>query len=84
MSTLLTGRRPGVRRAREAADCRPRTEPGAELGPTLADVVSRQWEVLCAGVPAACMVCGAEVTPRETAGAGVVGGRCDSCGTTLS
>jgi hypothetical protein len=53
-------------------------------GPTLDDVISRAWEVLRADVPAACPACGGELLPRESAGAGIVGGRCESCGTTLS
>jgi hypothetical protein len=53
-------------------------------GPTLDDVISRAWEVLRADVPAACPVCGGELLPRASAGAGVVGGRCASCGTSLS
>jgi hypothetical protein len=56
-------------------------DPG---GPTLDDVISRAWEVLRADVPAACPACGGELLPRESAGAGVVGGRCSSCGATLS
>jgi hypothetical protein len=55
-------------------------DPG---GPTLDDVISRAWEVLRADVPAACPACGGELLPRESAGAGIVGGRCDSCGATL-
>lgn len=61
---------------------RPRRAPGA--GPTLDDVVSRAWEVLKVDLPAACPVCGGELIPRASAGAGVVGGRCQSCGSTLS
>jgi hypothetical protein len=80
MSSLLASRRPGARRSREA-DCQSRRAP--EAGPTLDDVVSRTWEVLRAAVPAACLVCGAELEPRHSAGAGVVGGRCGSCGSTL-
>jgi hypothetical protein len=53
------------------------------IGPTLDDVISRAWEVLRADVPAACPACGGELIPRHSAGAGVVGGRCESCGTTL-
>jgi hypothetical protein len=53
-------------------------------GPTLDDVISRAWEVLRADVPAACPACGAELVPRASAGAGIVGGRCESCGTSLS
>ena len=53
-------------------------------GPTLDDVITRAWEVLRADVPAACPVCGGELVPRASAGAGIVGGRCESCGTSLS
>jgi hypothetical protein len=63
-------------------DWRSRRRPGA--GPTLDDVVSRAWEVLRVDLPAACPVCGGELIPRASAGAGVVGGRCQSCGSTLS
>jgi hypothetical protein len=28
-------------------------------------------------------VCGSELLPRHSAGAGVVGGRCDGCGSSL-
>jgi hypothetical protein len=65
---------------REGA-CLPR--PGIDSGPSLDDVITRAWEVLRADVPAACPVCAGELLPRVSAGAGVVGGRCDSCGTTL-
>jgi hypothetical protein len=58
--------------------------PGPKDGPTLDDVVSRAWEVLRCELPAACPVCGGELIPRASAGAGVVGGRCQSCGSTLS
>jgi hypothetical protein len=80
MSTLLTTRPDAERHAGETTSP-PRWSP--EAGPTLDDVVSRTWEVLRAGAPAACVVCGAELTPRHSAGAGVVGGRCDACGTAL-
>ncbi len=32
----------------------------------------------------ACPVCGGELIPRPSAGSGVVGGRCESCGTSLA
>jgi hypothetical protein len=80
MSALLTTRPAGDLHERDGVR-RPRWEP--EAGPTLDDVVSRTWEVLRAGVPAACVVCGADLTPRHAGGAGVVGARCDSCGTAL-
>jgi hypothetical protein len=65
-------------------ESRPGREPGS--GPTLDDVISRAWEVLRVELPAACPVCGGELIPRVSAGAGagVVGGRCASCGATLS
>jgi hypothetical protein len=88
MSLLLT-RSPGARHGgedeRDEALGRPLDEPLGDLaGPTLDDVISRAWEVLRADVPAACPACGGELLPRESAGAGIVGGRCESCGTTLS
>jgi hypothetical protein len=52
-------------------------------GPTLDDLVAGAWEGLLAGAPADCLVCGTAMTPRHSAGAGVVGGRCDGCGTTV-
>ena len=49
-------------------------------GPTLDDVMSRAWEGLVTGLPAACPVCGGEVVPSF---AGSVHGSCSSCGTTI-
>lgn len=60
---------------RRAADVRPRT---------LEDRVLGAWEDLLAGAPAACLVCGSELRARHSAGAGVVGGRCGGCGSSLS
>jgi hypothetical protein len=87
MTALLT-RGPTVRRMRDG-DCPPwadENHPPLEglTGPTLDDVISRAWEVLRADVPAACPACGGELVPRASAGAGIVGGRCESCGTSLS
>jgi hypothetical protein len=76
MSALLT---PSHRPVYEGAEAR----PADETGPTLDDVISRAWEVLRADVPAACPACRGELLPRASAGAGIVGGRCDSCGTAL-
>ncbi|HET8953431.1 MAG TPA: hypothetical protein VFN44_23105 [Solirubrobacteraceae bacterium] len=53
-------------------------------GPTLDDLVAGAWEGLVAGAHADCLVCGAPLAPRHSAGAGIVGGRCDGCGTTVS
>jgi hypothetical protein len=80
MTSLLT-RPPTVRRMRDG-ECPQR--PDGESGPTLDDVITRAWEVLRADVPATCPVCGGELIPRPSAGSGVVGGRCESCGTSLA
>ena len=55
--------------------------PRAPLtGPTLDDVMSRVWEGLATGVPAACPVCRGEVVASF---AGSLHGSCSSCGTTI-
>ena len=57
------------------------SKPRALLaGPTLDDVMSRAWEGLVTGLPAACPVCDGEVVPSF---AGSVHGSCSSCGTTI-
>jgi hypothetical protein len=56
-------------------------KPRAPLtGPTLDDVMSRVWEGLVTGLPAACPVCRGEVVPSVH---GSLHGRCASCGTTI-
>ena len=50
---------------------------------SLDDVIADTWDGLVAGEAIACPVCTASMTPRWSAGAGVVGGRCGGCGTTL-
>jgi hypothetical protein len=56
-------------------------KPRAPLtGPTLDDVMSRVWEGLVTGLPAACPVCRGEVVPAVH---GALHGRCSSCGTTI-
>jgi hypothetical protein len=56
-------------------------KPRAPLaGPTLDDVMSRVWEGLVTGLPAACPVCRGEVVPSVH---GALHGRCASCGTTI-
>jgi tRNA(Ile2) C34 agmatinyltransferase TiaS len=59
--------------------------PPAQCGGTasLADVVIEAWTTVVAGAPASCPVCAGALEPRWSAGAGVVGGRCADCGTTL-
>ena len=67
MSALLT-RSPA--RSPHARGGLPAAVPTPEAGPTLDDVVSRAWEVLRAGLPAACPACGDELAPRPSAGRG--------------
>jgi hypothetical protein len=56
-------------------------KPRAPLaGPTLDDVMSRVWEGLVTGLPAACPVCRGDVVPTMH---GALHGRCSSCGTTI-
>jgi hypothetical protein len=71
----------------ELAELERATVPGAErrpraplAGPTLDDVMSRAWEGLVTGLPAACPVCDGEL---QSTRAGVVRGTCSSCGTTI-
>jgi hypothetical protein len=65
-------------------DLEPR-RPAADLRPlTLEDCVVGAWEDLLVGAPAACPACGGELRARHSAGAGVVGGRCGGCGSSLS
>ena len=59
------------------------TASARRQGPTLDDLVAGAWEGLLAGAPADCLVCGTPLAPRHSAGAGIVGGRCDGCGSTL-
>jgi hypothetical protein len=56
----------------------------ATMARTLDDAISALWGELSAGDSADCPVCGSAMQPRHSAGAGVVGGRCGSCATTLA
>ena len=56
----------------------------AGQAPTLEDLVVGSWDGLRAGAAIACPWCDAEMDPRWSAGAGVVGGRCRRCGTELA
>ena len=76
MSAVLT-RSPVIQHS--DTSWRPR-RPGTDHGPTLEDVICRAWEVLGAELPAGCPVCGGELLPRESA----AGGRCESCGSSLT
>ena len=58
----------------------PRTAGMPLAGPTLDDVMSRVWEGLATGLPAACPVCHGEVEPAL---GGPLTGRCRSCGTAI-
>ena len=51
--------------------------------PTLDDAFTGAWRALEVGRTTACLSCGEAMTPRWTAGAGVVGGRCGGCGALL-
>ena len=51
---------------------------------TLDDAISALWGDLLTGETADCPVCGSAMQPRHSAGAGVVGGRCGTCATTLA
>ena len=55
----------------------------APAQPTLAAVMADAWMTVSAGAAAECPVCSGPLQPRWSAGAGVVGGRCEDCGTTL-
>jgi hypothetical protein len=58
--------------------------PPAEMAaPSLEEAFATRWSALESGFTAACLLCGGVVHPRWSAGAGVVGGRCESCGTEI-
>jgi hypothetical protein len=72
-------------RAPEAPAAEPATTVRAHRqGPTLDDLVAGVWEGLLAGAPTDCPACGTVMSPRHSAGAGIVGGRCGGCGSSLS
>jgi len=51
--------------------------------PTLEALVCEAWDTVTTGAAAECPVCAGPMQPRWSAGAGVVGGRCEDCGSTL-
>jgi hypothetical protein len=55
----------------------------APAEPTLADALGEAWAAVGTGATTECPVCTGTLHPRWSAGAGVVGGRCGDCGTTL-
>ncbi len=77
--------------AARAVERSPQSRPrraGSDHGPapadapaTLGHVLNEAWAALEAGFVADCLLCGGRVHPRWSAGAGVVGGHCDDCGT---
>jgi hypothetical protein len=64
----------------DGESCTPRAAGSPVAGPTLDDVMSRVWEGLATGLPAACPVCHGEVLPFAGE---PLRGRCTSCGTTI-
>jgi tRNA(Ile2) C34 agmatinyltransferase TiaS len=52
--------------------------------PTLEERIAGAWAQLVLGRAAECPLCGGALSPRWSAGAGVVGGRCERCGSELS
>ena len=83
MSTLLAPRRPPPAPEALREPARTTTASARRQEPTLDDLVAGAWEGLLAGAPAECVACGSPMAPRHSAGAGVVGGRCGGCGSTL-
>jgi len=67
----------GLQPGADPSGLKPSADPS---GPSLADVVARAWEVLGAELPACCPVCGGELIPHPQ----TAGGRCASCGSTLT
>lgn len=55
----------------------------AASAPTLGAVLVEAWNDVTAGSAAECPICAGRMAPRWSAGAGVVGGRCEDCGATL-
>ena len=50
---------------------------------SLDDAITAAFGALRAGDTVTCVLCGGAMTPRWTAGNGVIGGRCTRCGTEL-
>jgi hypothetical protein len=66
-----------------APPARRESERAAPATPSLHQAIAGLWDDLLAGEPAPCPVCGETMEPRESAGAGVDGGACPSCGSSL-
>jgi hypothetical protein len=52
-------------------------------GPTLDELVAGVWEGLAAHHEVPCPICGARLKPQYGAHWRPIGGRCDSCGSSL-
>ena len=83
MSTALTAprelERSTPREAIAAADA-----VSVDAGQTLDALMAGVWGDLRAGETTACPLCRGAMRPRHSAGAGVVGGRCDTCAASLA
>jgi hypothetical protein len=74
----------GVPRSAALSDPGSRQQARHQPGPTLDALVSAAWDGLASAASAPCPVCGTQMDPRWSAGAGVVGGRCGGCGAELA
>ena len=92
MTTLTVTPARRARDGREAGAGRPRAIEqhlhslfdGAGGGPTLDDLVSGAWEELTAHAVVECPLCDGDLEPVYGPHALPIGGRCRSCGTTLT
>jgi len=89
VSTLTAERTSRSRGAASARrhDCAvdsPSLFDGAGGGQTLDDVLSGAWEELTAQTVTRCPMCRGDMEPEYGAHSRPVGGRCRSCGTTLT
>ena len=57
---------------------------GARSTLTLDEAISGLWADVRLEETVDCPVCGSDMLPRQSASAGVVGGRCGTCATTLA
>ena len=88
MTTMTAIPRPQARSAGAGTPFRIALRPGSLFdgaggGPTLDHVLSGAWEELTAHAVVECPLCDGQLEPEYGAHALPVGGRCQSCGTTL-
>ena len=76
---------PRVARGTELVGAQHTRAGATDLGgePTLDALVAEVWEGLAAHRSVGCPLCGEEMAPVYAAHARPIGGRCNSCGTTL-